>query len=701
MRHYPIIKKTLSPMLLILMSMPPAYSLDDAGFGDIDPLLSLPVVLTVTRLPQNLLETPASLTVIDRPMIEATGATSVPDVLRLVAGIQVGHAGSTRTVVTYHGLSDEWARRVQVLIDGRSVYLPTYGGVEWFDLPLVLEDVDRIEVVRGPNGVSYGANSFKAVINIVTRHTGLTAGNDVKVQYGDDNYRRTVVRSQGGDGELGYRISYEHQSDDGFAPVYLPNRDKPYDHNDKKLTDKVAFRTDYRAGINDYLTADFGASLGMRGRGYLTSGHATNWPVEVEPAYDADMQRQYGHFRWNRILSSADEFKVNVSYERSEHQGEYETALLSDIFDVDPSTIPLMFPGVVDQKLSASQDYAEKRYNIEFENSIKIRDDLRTVWGVEARYDEVVSASLVGTEKPIGKKLYRLFGHVEWVLDDDYRVNLGGMVESTSITDTNFSPRIAVNYLFNNSHAMRISYTRAYRNPAFLEEYADFSFFQTTDGSKMAQLWKSPGGLEPEEMSAYELGFMGYLGSEASHYDFKFFREELRNLITPIEDYSYSQPHPALDGILQAAIFRNGDWVDITGWEFQLKHKTSEDTTVSMGFSYALTQGIRSREIYPDLTEYVSNVADYVPSYTASYMLDHDFGRGVRGSAEFYHVDAQRFRTTSRFSIMNLRLMKRFNVSGKNAELGVAAHNINQSFYDFYDEHVITPKIFAHLQVSL
>ena len=109
------------------------------------------------------------MTVIDREMIKASGFRTVPELMRLVPGMYVGFADANRPVVSLHGSADEYAHRMQILIDGRSVYLPPFGGVSWADLPLQIEDIERIEVVRGPSSASHGTNSFYGVINIITR----------------------------------------------------------------------------------------------------------------------------------------------------------------------------------------------------------------------------------------------------------------------------------------------------------------------------------------------------------------------------------------------------------------------------------------------------------------------------------------------------------------------------------------------------
>ena len=124
----------------------------------------MPVVLTASRLSQPISEAPSAMTVIDREMINASGFRTVPDLMRLVPGMYVGFQDANNPVVTLNGATDQFSRRMQILIDGRSIYMPPFGGVSWADLPLLVEDIERIEVVRGLNlrSNSHGFDDYKS-----------------------------------------------------------------------------------------------------------------------------------------------------------------------------------------------------------------------------------------------------------------------------------------------------------------------------------------------------------------------------------------------------------------------------------------------------------------------------------------------------------------------------------------------------------
>ena len=149
------------PFLMLPALLAPA---DAALAAAVEPELAI----TPSRLPQRLDESPSAVTVIDREMLREAGVRRITDILRLVPGMVVGSRSPAITPATYLGLSDDYSRRVQVLVDGISIYAPSTGAVLWQDLPVALEDIERIEVVRGPNTAAYGSHALLATIKITT-----------------------------------------------------------------------------------------------------------------------------------------------------------------------------------------------------------------------------------------------------------------------------------------------------------------------------------------------------------------------------------------------------------------------------------------------------------------------------------------------------------------------------------------------------
>jgi len=133
-------------------------------------------VTSVSRKPERLSRTAAAIFTITQEDIRRSGATNIPDLLRMVPGVDVAQVSENAWAVTVRGFNNRYANQLLVLVDGRSVYSTEFSGVFWDDVDLPLEDIDRIEVIRGPGASVWGANAVNGVINIVTKSSKLTKG---------------------------------------------------------------------------------------------------------------------------------------------------------------------------------------------------------------------------------------------------------------------------------------------------------------------------------------------------------------------------------------------------------------------------------------------------------------------------------------------------------------------------------------------
>lgn len=213
----------------------------------------LPVVLSVTRLAQSLADTPGAVTVLDRDMIRRTGARRVSELLRFVPGFIVSGWNGANPISQYHTKLDEEGRRLQVFIDGRSVYSSLYLGDTHRGLDaVVMEDIDRIEVLRGSNSAAYGANAFLGVINIITRNSADTRGTLLSGSAGSWGVGDYTMRHGWGDDDRSFRLSASQRSDDGYKQKQV----LPLDYsgvNNGTMLRQATFRTDIRLGGGDEL----------------------------------------------------------------------------------------------------------------------------------------------------------------------------------------------------------------------------------------------------------------------------------------------------------------------------------------------------------------------------------------------------------------------------------------------------------------
>src|SRR5882757_2494027 len=142
-------------------------------------------VTTTSKEPEHVWRTPAAIYVITQEDIRRSAATSIPEVLRLAPGLEVARIDSDHWAIGVRGFGDQFSKSLLVLIDGRSIYTPLFAGMYWPAHDVLLEDVDRIEVIRGPGGTIWGANAVNGVINIITKPAGETQGTMASVGGGN------------------------------------------------------------------------------------------------------------------------------------------------------------------------------------------------------------------------------------------------------------------------------------------------------------------------------------------------------------------------------------------------------------------------------------------------------------------------------------------------------------------------------------
>ena len=247
----------LLPTFLCLAYLPTGYAADDVS-SEQAYLQDFPVVLSASRLSQPLSEAPNAMTVIDRGMIKASGFRTIADLFRLVPGMYVGSLNGHTPIVGYHGSTEEYSRRMQVLIDGRSVYMPPFSMVDWEDIPLQIDDIERIEVVRGPAAASYGANSLQGVINIITRDAASANTFEISVNKGSEGIADVAARMGRAGENLDYRITLAHREDKGYGSYIL---------NDSKTTNQLNFRSNFHPAGSDSVDFQMGYSDSTRGLG--------------------------------------------------------------------------------------------------------------------------------------------------------------------------------------------------------------------------------------------------------------------------------------------------------------------------------------------------------------------------------------------------------------------------------------------------
>lgn len=623
-----------------------------AGAAPTDPLSEMdyfseqPVVLSASRLSQPVNRAPAAVTVITREMIEASGFRHLHDVLRLVPGFQVAWARGSVQTATYQGLSSIYARRLQVTVDGRSVYNPAYGQVHWRGIPLALEDIDRIEVVRGPNAANDGVNAVQASIHIYTRPAATDPGWTVSASAGSSEIRDGFLRHAGASGDWQWRLSVNSRRDDRIAEA----RDDARDH----LLDA---RAEWRPNGRDEVTLQSGGVLGEWDNstvGYTFSNQQTT-----------DFFNGYAQMRWRRTLSADDEWSLLANH----------TVTRAD------ETFPPLFGALLPDNLN----YWFSRSALEFSRQARPFEQLRTVWTAEARRDRAWSASLAGPDTHTGA-MYRLSGSLEWSPAEEWVFHAGAMLEKHYYAGTRLSPRFAVNWLPVRGHSFRLGVSRAYRSPTFLEQESDFKF---TLGSHIYdQLLLSPFKLEPEHMDSAELGYLYHQEKLGLDLDARVFRNRLDDMI------DFSTPFPVAgefsgDGadLTYANLYRARQW----GGEYQLRWQPRKETWLTLSQSW-----VRTRANFRELE-------DSTPDLNLSLLASHDFGP-LTGSIGYYRVGKMRWVSSSEtpaYDRLDLRVNHVFKVGKTRAELSAVAQSVLGDYSEYDSNRLFEPRAYVSLKLHL
>lgn len=649
------------PVLMLLAAAGPAF----AGTGattltEQNYLEELPVVLTPARLSQRVDTSPLPVTIINQQMIRASGAVNIEDVLRLVPGMLVGHEDGNLAFVTYSGFADRYARRMQVLVDGRSVYSPGFGGVDWATLPIALEDIERIEVIRGPDAAAYGANAFLGVIDIITRHASDEQGNYAKALVGSDHINRLVARHGGSNGNLAYRITAVSAGDHGFnIQNGIVDSAPTNGYVDNKQTSLLSGRFDYQTSSANQWSVQFGNSDGWREQG---------GPLNIlYPPHHLNTGWNFQQLTWRDNDAAGDGWRFKFYHQMDQ---------LSERFQTQPVTIPPLGTLIGD----LNYDMHSSRYDAELQQTATLSDSLRTVWGIGTRLDQINSYSWLGTAAPVDNREYRLFGHGEWRMSDTWYANLGAMLEHADFGGTALSPTASLNYVLSPGQTLRLSASSATRNPIAIEEMSDQHF---TAGPVYEQVLLSSGGLVPERIRSVDLGYVGELDGPALWLDARVFHSRIRDLI---EFYNVPVPYDNYDG--KAENFANRGSANMDGAEVQLNYNPAPDTRLVFNYAWLNIDS--------------SSVADSAPRHTVSALLLHTLGNGVHMSAAFYFTSPMSGLDTATYigsqRRLDLMLSAPFTALSRDARVSLTLQSVLGSYQDFKYVNEFDPAILIGLE---
>lgn len=494
----------------ILFGVPSLRAADEqaaasAQTGESNPLKQLSLdqlgdvkVTSVSKEPEEVWNTPAAIYVLTGDDIRRSGATTIPEALRLVPGVDVARIDSDHWSIGVRGFGSGFSKSLLVLIDGRSVYTPLFAGVYWDVQDVPLEDIDRIEVVRGPGGTIWGSNAVNGVINIITKSAAETHGLLVSTGGGNLDEGALVARYGGTAGSnFDYRLYGKAFTRGAEIHPELP-------HYDEWRQQRGGFRLDWNDKARDSFVVQGDIYRGQDGE--ITSLGSFSPPAQVTLAGSDDVSGGDLLARWRHEYTGGSDLQVQASYDRT-YRNAAQYSETRDTFDVD----------------------------VLYHERLGRRQDL--LWGVGAR----ISPSTFGqkvqtlsfTPASLTYSLYSGFAQDQiQIVPDKLSVFVGTKLEHNNFSGFDAQPSARVLWTPTARQTLWGAVTRAVRTPSSLDtDIQLLDFVGTVKGVPNPIYFGLSGdhSFKPEKLLGYETGYRALL-TPSVYFDVSGFYNRYRDL---------------------------------------------------------------------------------------------------------------------------------------------------------------------------
>ena len=491
-------------------------------------------VTTVSKAPVSASRTPAAVYVITQEDIRRSGATNLPEALRLAPGVEVARIDGVKWAIGIRGFQSRLSRNLLVLIDGRTVYSPLFHGVYWEVQETLMEDIDRIEVIRGPGGTIWGANAVNGVINVITKDSRETKGTLLSVKGGTVDQAALDIREGGGKGSLNYRI---------YAKAFVRG---PEFHSDHRQFDDFrraqgGFRTDWKADSKNDLTIQGDIYDGRDGE----SAQLTRTAPPSSYVLDQNGKLSGGNVmvHWTRDLGKGSELQVQTYYDRV-------------------------------RRLQPNQRESRDTFDVDFVHRWALGERQNITWGAGIRFSVGEIPPVVPTLvfNPTHRTDQLASGFVQYetqLVPDKLSFTLGTKILHSSYTSLTAEPSARILWTPSPARTVWGGITRAVRTPSDVEDTLTVTTLQSASPPVFN---RSTGDkvFTSETMLGYEAGYRQLIHPQLS-IDLTAFYNRYDHLLSSEPQQSYT------DTSIGAAIFpfvnRNGVFGTTKGLELAVNWK--------------------------------------------------------------------------------------------------------------------------------
>ncbi len=425
-----------------------------------------PDVIGPTRRPRPLSTAPSTTTIITAEEIRRSTAMTLPDLLRIVPGLDVFRISAADANVTARGLNTRIAHRMQVFIDGRSVYEDFLNLVSWHQLPISLQEIERIEIVKSPASALFGSNAFSGVIHIITKSPKELEGTQISETAGNAGTHITTVLHAGVWDKIHYKLMFEHDRTNHY-----PNRQiSPARKDDKGREDfRGNFFTEYHFNKNS--------------RASLAAG-IDYFDRDIDPGLvpTPNPSRVFGRggLGFVKLNYALDDFKAQFVWDRID-------------MDLHAPFLPQRVP------------FLGNTSKLDLQHSVNLGSQNILTAGFSYRYTTFESRFLVGHGRR--QNAFGVFLQDEYSPLNNLTVTVGASVDTHPQAGVHFAPRGSIVYSPWDGHILRASISRAFRNPSVLENFINFGILTGLPAPANVITIRGDRNARAEEITSYEIGY--------------------------------------------------------------------------------------------------------------------------------------------------------------------------------------------------
>lgn len=597
LRAIPELKERLLILILALVAALPANS----TLGQTQPtnatalkklsleqLMDLEVT-SAAKTPEPYLRAAAAIQVITGDEIRRSGASSIPEALRLADNLDVAQKGSHAWAISARGFNTDSANKLLVLIDGRTVYTPLFSGVFWDHQDYLLEDIDRIEVISGPGGTLWGANAVNGVINIITKSAKDTQG---------------IYAEAGGGSELQDFVGFRYGgtiASNVFFRVYGKYFDR----------DEAAFPNGADAG-DPWRMGQGGFRLDAEPSGQDTFTLQGDFYAGDEGLATGGDSRVNGNNilgRWSHVFSDESDMHLQLYYDR--------THLRNDI----PANA-FAPAGVLKDDLDTC--------DLDFQHRFALGKRNQIVWGFGYRLTHDVvnnSPALAFYPTTLNQNLFSGFVQDDFRIVEKLTFTLGTKIEHNDYTGFEFEPSVRLTWMPTENQTVWAAISRAVRMPSRIDR--DIRLPTPGASPLVDNILIGGDDFESETVIAYELGYRAQLGQKVSGSISTFYND-----YDDIRSTGYSPP-PAFGGF--PLVYENNLQGETYGFELSLSYQLLDWWRLHLGYSF-LKENIRVKSGKTDFNNALNETAD--PQNQISLRSSMDLPHNIEFDAGLRWVDS-------------------------------------------------------------